>query len=54
MKEGWFGPKKNQKLSHGGSVLASEGWVGLYFGRGNLIRLGYTGIEMVRGQLGEK
>ena len=34
--EGWFGPKKNQKLSHGGLVL----------GEGNPIMTGYAGIEV--------
>ena len=41
--------KKKQKPSRGGLVLASEVWAGLLFGRGNLIRLGYTGIKIVRG-----
>ena len=45
MRVGWFGPTK-QKLSHGGSVLASEVQAGLFLGRRDSIRVGYTWIEV--------
>ena len=39
----------NQNQSHGGSVLASEMWVGLSSGRGDPIGVWYAGLEVVRG-----
>ena len=45
MRVGWFGPTK-QKLSCGGSVLASEVQAGLFLGRRDSIRVGYTWIEV--------
>ena len=47
-KRGWFGTK-NQKPSHGGSVLVSETWVGLFWGKENPIWVGYARIKVVRG-----
>ena len=46
-----MGQKNKIKLSYGGSVLASEVCAGSNFGRGCLIRLGYTKIEVVRGAM---
>jgi hypothetical protein len=42
--------QKNQKPSRGGSVLASETRVGLFWGRGDPIGAGYARVEVLGGR----